>query len=364
MAGSGRSLALRRIAAVALAGALMASALVVAACGSGGGGGDAQRGVIRFTFAPDPVWRWLKDQGIKDEMEQKANIKILDSATWDEFGIYAGGNADIVSVASFEVPTLEQQTGIESVIFGKYNIARAVIGVPSDSPYKSLGDLKGKRITTFTAVSDALLWGAMGQKFENVDLKGGGGDFKLTLTDVQNMGPLVAKGDAEGCICLPDFAVKELKNDKLRVLYDGMSDAELFESKVAPNHDGPAINTFIARADWYETHKEEAAFFLKLWERGLKEWQEHKDEIIAAYPQDFAVKTAAERKFISDYLGKHDWFYDSVYLDKQWVDGESKVFDLLRETGRMAEDQKNPRFDILPPSAPASLSKDQVEPKT
>jgi hypothetical protein len=94
---------------------LAVGALTVAACsedggGGGGGGGSAssgEKGVIRFTFAPDPVWRWLKDQGIKDEMEQKAKIKILDSSTWDEFGIYAGGHADIVSIGSWEVPVLE-----------------------------------------------------------------------------------------------------------------------------------------------------------------------------------------------------------------------------------------------------------------
>ena len=69
---------------------LVAAALAIAACsedggGGGGGGGSSassgEEGVIRFTFAPDPVWRWLKDQGIKDEMEQKAKIKILDSST-------------------------------------------------------------------------------------------------------------------------------------------------------------------------------------------------------------------------------------------------------------------------------------------
>src|SRR3954452_6822673 len=131
---------------------LAVGALAITACsengggGSGGGGGGGgqsagEDGVIRFTFAPDPVWRWLKDKGIKDEMEQKAKIKILDSSTWDEFGIYAGGHADVVSIASFEVPVLEEQTNVKSVIFGKYNVARAVIAVRADSPYKTLSDL-------------------------------------------------------------------------------------------------------------------------------------------------------------------------------------------------------------------------------
>ena len=221
---------------------LVACVLLAAGCseergeggGGGGGGGDepaaGSDNVIRFTFAPDPVWRWLKDQGIKDEMEQEAKIQILDSSTWDEFGIYAGGHADVVSVGSFEVPVLEKQTGVKSVVFGSYNIARAVIAVRADSPYKTLSDLKGKKITTFTAVSDALLWGSMVKKTEDIDFKAEDGDYEFVLTDVQNMASLVAKGDAEACICLPDFAIKELKSGELRILYDGKSDGEMFQA--------------------------------------------------------------------------------------------------------------------------------------
>jgi ABC-type nitrate/sulfonate/bicarbonate transport system substrate-binding protein len=337
---------------------LVAAALAIAACsedggGGGGGGGSSassgEEGVIRFTFAPDPVWRWLKDQGIKDEMEQKAKIKILDSSTWDEFGIYAGGHADVVSIASWEVPVLEEQTNVKSVIFGKYNIARAVIAVRADSPYKTLSDLKGKKITTFTAVSDALLWGALAKKGENVNFKAKGGDYDFVLTDVQNMAGLVAKGDAEACICLPDFAIKEFKSGKLRMLYEGDSDAEVFQKQIAPGHPGPAINTFVAREDWFKDHQKEAQFFLSVWERGLKEWQEHKDEIIAAYPQDFAAANKSDEDWISGFLDDHNWFVDSVYLDKKWIDTERKLFPLLKETGFMKQDQANPRYEALGP---------------
>jgi ABC-type nitrate/sulfonate/bicarbonate transport system substrate-binding protein len=342
---------------------LVAAALAIAACAEEGGGGNAsgggssssssEEGVIRFTFAPDPVWRWLKDQGIKDEMEQKAKIKILDSSTWDEFGIYAGGHADIVSIGSWEVPVLEEQTNVKSVIFGKYNIARAVIAVRADSPYKTLSDLKGKKITTFTAVSDALLWGALSKKSENVNFRAKGGDYDFVLTDVQNMAGLVAKGDADACICLPDFAIKEFKSGKLRMLYDGNSDAETFQKQMAPGHPGPAINTFVAREDWFKDHQKEAQFFLSVWERGIKEWQEHKAEIIAAYPQDFAAQNKSDERWIGDFLDEHNWFVDSVYLDKKWVDTERKLFPLLKETGFMKQDQDEPQFNALGPPAGA-----------
>lgn len=342
----------RKKVALLLAGALtgLVAALALAGCGGDGGGAAAPSGgVIRFTFAPDPVWRWLKDQGIKDEMEQAANIKILDSATWDEFGIYAGGHADIVSVGSFEVPAIVKESGVDSVIVGKYNIARAVIGVPADSPAQTLADLKGKKIVTFTTVSDAMLWGALAEKLEGVDLRSGGGDLEMVIADVQNMAPLVAKGDADACICLPDFGVKQFKSGELRMLYDGASNAEMFQDEILPGHDGPMINIFLVRRDFWENNQEEVKFFLSVWERGIEEWKAHKQEIIEAYPQDFAVETPDEVEWISNFLDEHDWFVDTVYLDQKWVDEEKKVFELLRETGGMGQDEEDPEFILVEP---------------
>ena len=348
-----RRLKQRRKAAVA--GLLAAMiALSASACGDGddGAGGDESAdGVIRFTFAPDPVWRWLTDQGIREEMEQKAKIQILDSATWDEFGIYAGGNADIVSVGSFEVPDIVEKSGVESVIIGKYNVARAVIGVPADSDAQTLSDLEGEKITTFTTVSDALLWGALGQSLEDVDLISGGGDFEMVIADVQNLASLVADGDAAACICLPDFGIPEFRTGELRMLYDGKSDAQMFQEEVLPGHEGPMINIFLVRKDFYESNPEEVEFFLKLWQRGLEEWKKHRDEIIEAYPQDFAAQSDEDLDWIKDFLAENDWFADSVYLDEKWIEGEKEVFNLLRETGFMPEDQEDPEFAVIEPGS-------------
>jgi ABC-type amino acid transport substrate-binding protein len=153
--------------------ALLALALVAAACGDDDGGADDGGGgdeggcqsIIRFTFAPDPVWDYLNDSGVKDEMEQESGICILAQVTWDEFGIYAGGFADIVSVGDFEVPTLDKQAETTSVVFGKYNIDRSVVAVPaSDTTSQTLEDLAGKRIAVWDSVSSTLIWGVIAQE--------------------------------------------------------------------------------------------------------------------------------------------------------------------------------------------------------
>jgi ABC-type nitrate/sulfonate/bicarbonate transport system substrate-binding protein len=326
-------------------------ALVAAACGSddGGGGEDdsGEEGVIRFTFAPDPVWDYLKDSGIREEMEAESGIRILEQSTWDEFGIYAGGHADIVSIASFEVPLLEEETGRPATIFGKYNIDRSVLVVPADSDAQTLEDLQGGKIAVWDAVSSTVVWGVLANELYDLEFVTGGGDFELVLTDLTNTGALAADHEVDAALVLPDFNVPPLLNGDIRVLYDGRTAADLYaEVAGAPDHEGPMINIFMAPTDWYDAHPDEVAFFLSLWDRGIQEWQANQDAIIESYPQHFAVESPEEIAFIKDYLAAHDWFVESVYLDEAWVETESSIFPMLAAAG-LSESEESPRFDIV-----------------
>jgi ABC-type nitrate/sulfonate/bicarbonate transport system substrate-binding protein len=327
-------------------------ALVAVACsddgGDGGGGGDnGDEGVIRFTFAPDPVWDYLKDSGIREEMEAESGIRILEQSTWDEFGIYAGGHADVVSIGSFEVPLLEEETGRPATVFGKYNIDRSVLVVPADSDAQTLEDLQGGRIAVWDAVSSTVIWGVLANELYGLDFRTGGGDFELVLTDLGNTGALAANGEVDGALVLPDFNVPPLLNEEIRVLYDGRTAADLYAEAVgAADHEGPMINIFMAPTDWYDSHPEEVAFFLELWDRGIQEWQANQDAIIESYPQHFAVETPEEIQFIKDYLAQHDWFVESVYLDDAWVETESQIFQMLADAG-LSESAEVPRFDVV-----------------
>ncbi|HVR78578.1 MAG TPA: ABC transporter substrate-binding protein [Acidimicrobiia bacterium] len=340
--------------------ALLALALVAAACGDDDGGADDGGGgdeggcqsIIRFTFAPDPVWDYLNDSGVKDEMEQESGICILAQVTWDEFGIYAGGFADIVSVGDFEVPTLDKQAETTSVVFGKYNIDRSVLAVPaSDTTSQSLEDLAGKRIAVWDSVSSTLIWGVIAQEIHGLDFRTGGGDFELVQVDITNTGPTAAAGEVDGALVLPDFAVNELINDEIRVLYDGQTSAELYADEIAgnPGHEGPMINVFLAGEEWYDDNPDEIDFFMRMWQRGIDEWQANKAEIIASYPQHFAVEGDEQVQFMQGWLDEHDWFVTTVYLDDAWLDAETPLFDIMRENGFMESDEENPRFEVLTP---------------
>lgn len=319
---------------------------VTTACSAGLGGPASSRtardGVVRFTFAPDPIWDYMNDTGVVEEWQRDSGYTIESSATWDEFGLFAGGHADIISTASFEVPYLEEQTRRETVIIGRYNAERSRILVRTDDPAQSLEDLQGKRLGVFTTVSGTLVWSALVEQMHGLKLVDG--DFDVVVADIQNLSNLLARGEIDACICYPDLSARELREGSVRALYDGKSSADLFAQLDAPGHDGPMGNVFVARKDWVDEHPGEVSAFLDLWDRGLTEWQQHRDDMIERYPQHFAVSTPEDIAFMKDYVAQHDWVTGEVRFDEQWAEDESSIFDLMRQTGVIAEDVTDPKF--------------------
>lgn len=343
---------------IALIVLMLAFALVAAACSesddttttAGEAGGEDELKVIRFAFAPDPVWDYLIDSGIREQMETDANIVILDSATWNEIGVYAGGNADIMSVGDFEVPIIESEFNIPSTVFGKYNIDRSIAVASPDHPeYTTLADCAGGTVAVWDTLSSTTIWGVLANELHGLDFEVGSDDFELVLVDHTNTANQAANGDTDCAIVLPDFAVPILMNEEVNVLYDGKSSANLYAELVeSPDHEGPMINIFMARDDWYSDHPDEVAFFLELWNAGLQGWAANRDQIIADYPQHFAVQNDDEIAWMQDYLANNDWFVEDIYLTDDWVDSESQLFDMLANAG--LTDGAKPNYDIVPPS--------------
>lgn len=331
--------------------AFAAATLALAACGDEGAAGEAagsgeaaDSGVVRFTFAPDPVWDYITDEGILAEMEEEYGMRVIASSTWDEFGIFAGGHADVVSTATYEIPIIEEQTGRDTLTIGKYNKDRSVIIARADNPAETLEDLQGEDVSVFTAVSATLVWGAYAQMMHDLDFRTGGGDFNLVVADPQNQADLVERGEVAACVCLPEFAAPGLRSGELKVLYDGASSSDIYGDLVVEGHEGPMINVFLAGKEWAESHPDEVEFFLDLWQRGLEEWEDNQATIIETYPQHFAVEDPTDIEFVQDYVAEHDWFVDDIRFDEDWVEGESQIFPLLKETGFMEEDQEEPDF--------------------
>jgi ABC-type nitrate/sulfonate/bicarbonate transport system substrate-binding protein len=204
-------------------------------------------------------------------------------------------------------------------------------------------------VAVWDTLSSTTIWGVLANELHELDFRVDGGDFELVVVDITNTAAQAASGDTDCAIVLPDFSIPVLINEEVNVLYDGKTSADLYAEVVEqPGHEGPMINIFLAREDWYDDHPEEVAFFLALWDRGLQEWAANRDEIIASYPQHFAADGEEQVDWMTDYLTAHDWFATGVYLTEEWVESESELFTLLRDAG-LAESDELPRFEILSP---------------
>lgn len=341
--------------------------LVAAACGGddsddsddeGSGGGEGEEQVIRFAFAPDPVWDYLKDTGTLAEWEEEHNIRIDDSSTWDEFTYFAGGHGDIVSMGTQEIPVLEDETGIETVTFGKYNHQRVPMYHRAEDDYQTIEDIpEGSTICVNSPVSNTGFWTVAAQELHGLDLRVGGGDYELIVNDHFVNPTNLLRGDCEASTFIPEAAVPHLREGEIEMLYDQLPFQLYTEfSGVDDGEKHVMSNLFTATAEWYDEHEEEAALFLELWQSGIDLWQENKAEVIARYPQHFSVEDDEDIEFMQEFMSdpENDWFVDSVYLDDEWIEAETQIWELQGNldpdnANYIAPDSPAPRFEALPP---------------
>jgi len=341
-------------------------ALVAAACGTTGDGtgdtteGGEERSVIRFAFAPDPVWDYMNDTGVLVDWEIENNIRIVTSSTWDEFTFFAGGHGDIVSMGSMEVPVLEQETDIQTVSFGKYNALRDSMMTTPDTGYQTLEDIPlGSTLCVASPVSATGFWGVLANELHGLDFRVGGGDFELIVNDHFVNPQNLINGDCVAGIFIPEAAAPYLRTGEMVPMYDGQMPFQLYNTFPGIESDEAHImsNLFTATEEFYDAHPNEIAAFLELWQRGIGLWEEHQAEIIETYPQHFAVELPEDVAFIQEYMaGPNDWFVDSVYFTDEWVEAEQAIWTF--QTGLnpenanvLAEGFDAPRFEVV--EAPA-----------
>ena len=342
----GRSRLLRNAALLAVA------AVVAASCGDDGGGGEGGEGgetsnIIRFTFAPDPAWDWMKDQGILEAMEQESGFRIIQLATWDEWATFAGGHADVVSTGTYETPLLEEQ-GIETVTFGQFNMNKDVL-VTAHPEYRTASDFPaGCKIATESVTGNTIIWGSLINAIDGREVAEGSDDIGIVTADYQVIPNLLREDEACAGILDPTQVIPDMASGDLTVMYDGKSASQLYGEEIVPGHEGVLSNAFVSRAEWFDANPEAAAFFQEVWDCAMVQWEENRDEIIDTYPQHFAVETEAEAQFMKDYFeNTFDWFVESPYLTEEWIEGERPVFDLVQDAGVVPADAEFPRHEVM-----------------
>ncbi len=336
----------------------LVSVLALAACGgddddsSGETSEIEAQSVIRFAFAPDPVWNYIVDSGILEKKGVEAGIDINAFQSFDEFGLFAGGNADILSTGSYETPLLDQQ-GIPTVTFGKYNANKDIFAVAAGQDYATAADLpEGCKVAAESTTGNTVIWSSLVDQIDGREIAEQGDDLELVTADYQIMPQLLEDGEICAAIIDPVQGTEALRTGKIEALYDGKSASQLYADEIAddPNHLGVDSNNFVARKEWFDENPEEVAFFLDIWQEGMDQWTKDSDTIIADNPEDFAIQSPEDEKFMQDYVDNvFDFQQDSVYLTPEWIENEAGVFDLIKAAGVIEEDQTLGEFAVIDP---------------
>ncbi|MGH8951166.1 MAG: ABC transporter substrate-binding protein [Acidimicrobiia bacterium] len=340
-------------------------ALVVTACGGDGEGegsdtttAEEARTVIRFSFAPDPVWDYMNDTGMIVEWEDEFNTRVVTSATWDEFTYFAGGHGDIVSIGTQEVPVVEQETEIETVTFGKYNFQRSPMMTRADTGYTTLADVPpGSPICVSSPVSNTQFWSVAMNELHDIDYFVGGGDYELIVNDHFVNPQNLLNGDCEAAVIIPEAAAPYLRTGEIVLMYDGLMPFQLYNQFSGfESEEGHVMsNLFTSTAEFYDANPEAAQAFLALWESGIQEWADPaiQAEIISTYPQHFAVEAEEDIAFIQEFMaGENDWFVDTVYLTEDWIEAERAIWDFMVDLhpdnqNKLEEGFPQPRFEAV-----------------
>lgn len=339
--------------------AAAAMALAVTAVGCGGSSSEQAEGdqqVIRFAFAPDPVWDLLTDSGELAKWEQENNVKIETSTTWDEFTYFAGGHGDIVSMSTQETPVLEQETGIKTVTFGKYNYQRVPLLKRAGDPYETLEDIpKGSKICVSGPTSNTAFWTVLAKQMHDLDYRVGGGDFQLIVNDHFVNPTNLLRGDCEAAAVIPEAAVPQLRKGELEIMYGGQLPFQLYK-EFAPNSDDQLHvlgNNFTATEEWYNANQDLAVKFLELWQHGIEMFQEQKADVVRTYPQHFSVESQEDIDWITNFIsGDNDWFVKDVTMQAEWIPVETEIWNLMKElnpenANYLPADAPTPRFEAV-----------------
>jgi ABC-type nitrate/sulfonate/bicarbonate transport system substrate-binding protein len=342
-------------------------ALVLAACGSDTGGDDGEatddtteattdgggdevcdeRTVIRFAFAPDPVWDYMNDQGMIVDWEEEYCARIVTSSTWDEFTYFAGGHGDIVSMGTQEIPVLESETGIDTVTFGKYNFQRSPMMTRADTGYETLEDVPpGSPICVSSPVSNTQYWSVAMNELHGIDYRVGGGDYELIVNDHFVNPQNLLNGDCEAAVIIPEAAAPYLRTGELVLMYGGEMPFQQY-TQFSPVDDGQnhvMSNLFTSTKEFADANPDALAAFLVLWQRGIDAWSDPaiQAEIIETYPQHFSVESEEDVAFIQDFMSGES---DSVYLDEEWVENERAIWDFMTELNPENQNYLEPGFD-------------------
>jgi ABC-type nitrate/sulfonate/bicarbonate transport system substrate-binding protein len=319
-----------------------------------GAAADGERLQVRLAFQPEATLRWMETEGIIDELEDEYNAEIAGTETFDPGPAFLGNRADVISVGTFEIAAIEEETGMKTVTFGRTYDNPYVVVVRADEDAETLADLVGKRVTFRSGGSGGLTATILAKAVHDLDLPSDGstgGDFEVIQTDdhLVNL-DLLLRGDTDAVFTAHNIAAPYLRTGELKTLYDDRIVGEIMTEAIGEGKQiGWGNNNLVAREDWFDTHPEEVQFLLALYERAAIEWEANKDAIVRQFPEEFNMQSEEDVDWILDIFETRDPIPDTAYLDQDYVDGELKIIQLMKDLEIIDPNLEDPRFELVQP---------------
>lgn len=351
----------RRGPAAAAGAAMLVLGMLAAACGGGESvevvagassetqsrepGAEAVR--VRLAVAPDPVWQSMQDSGVVMAGEVSGNIQIDASSPFDPFAALAAGQADAAVVSALDLPPFLSNSGRDLAVIGKVSTDRSFVAVDRTTQARTLDDLIEKKIAVASALGSTLLWGVIAEHLHDLEFKVASPDFELVVVDASNAADLVMRGDADACVCVPDFTAQMLSEGLLRPLYGGRSAAEIYASDVLGDPAAlPIGEALVVERQWYEQNPQAADSLLAMWDQGLQNWFADRANHVRQYPHLLSIESDEEIEWIIDYLAQNDWTASSAPLTAEDARRYSDILSRLRDSGLIDEDHGDPEVVV------------------
>ena len=164
------------------------------------------------------------------------------------------------------------------------------------------------------------------------------------------------RGNAAATACNYTSCAESLAKGETKVMYDGRAAGQIYSEDVV----GGAVagsenlwhNTLVARKDWYDSHPNEVAFVLEMFQRAMDAWNADPGQILYDYAADLGLDVtsdAAVLDFLSTTAVEFDPVLDNVYLTDEAVAAERLVVKSLQDAGIVPADFPGLEYGIVAP---------------
>lgn len=301
--------------------------------GQGGGSSQAKTYTVGIDIPFHPIFNYVqakKNEYFADK-PYKVDFKVLDATT--QVPSFGRGDLDVMTTPPSFIPRVKEQYGIDTAEF--FPLARWTIGpqilVKADSPFRSIPDLKGKKVaipplTTRFGAEEAAVLAATGENIRTF--------FNLSETDAAAQ--QLTRGRVDAAFIEAPTTFPLLEGDKHRPIFDV---SEAFEKAF----DDPAVvnGGYIARTDFITKND---AFVKDLVGATQDAWDKYnKDpDAVNAVASKVSGVPEAQLAVVGDVLDLKKIPESERKITARDVATWTKLFPLLKKSGFLKEAPADP----------------------